>query len=751
MTSALIWQVSSGSSESGNATSLPALESSSSSESLATFRAEIAAERTKLRFMLAYEVSRAVITTTFLPRIILGILERKGLLQDRLFNLMLGEQNLSRIMELSPYTNIRREAYDFLEAPVLLKWFVSRDVPTGAPSSNGTIIPIPIPSFPLLVYLHSRKFIRSTDGAKSGVLVRASRPILLPDIIGRSSSETRARKALFRFVPVLHFLLIEKKGDFSYLESFCGVLRLLFFRTFFSLPRDRSAKRERARRRKGQPNGNEQGRNDKMRCPGHPHLERRVEVFGPVALPVPPSSGGACVGGAPAEIGLEALTLPTSRQLMAVGHDYYKKAPMKMNISHGGVCIFMLGVLLSCDPAAYVRPVAHASYLFRAGGVNSDSIRVTPVGEVALSIPSGQPGREHGGDGLPKKPARAGAWARKQEAMAFALVGAIKHLRLFHSILKLDRKVETFRGILFLRDALLRYDGLFDSLSAPLLLLSCEWGVEYSESTGLVGKPKKSRDKEQSRNKEPEGKSKRDMDQILLPQNTRALRDGFKLCSDKGIQVNDIESDSKVMVDSILDKATQLQTDWLLMLTLTGLIASLKRLLFSCKQAYYNDKEGLDSYSCSRNAFFHQSHVEEYGRRLSSHRRDFAPRRKIRESSRKTAKDLHRTEGMSWAPCVLAMARSEMSVLKDKPKKNRYSDSSTTRAIVKLSLELLSLHFSSTQQLQLLCQASHQTRNSSKKRQGFINTEKGGMGRITRPRLKVRSVIQGKERKGRLK
>ncbi|GJU86646.1 retrovirus-related pol polyprotein from transposon TNT 1-94 [Tanacetum coccineum] len=47
------------SSESGNATSLPSLESSLSSESLATFRAEIAAERTKLRFMLAYEVSRA--------------------------------------------------------------------------------------------------------------------------------------------------------------------------------------------------------------------------------------------------------------------------------------------------------------------------------------------------------------------------------------------------------------------------------------------------------------------------------------------------------------------------------------------------------------------------------------------------------------------------------------------------------------------------------------------------------------------
>ncbi|KAJ4949723.1 hypothetical protein NE237_005578 [Protea cynaroides] len=342
-------------------------------------------------------------------------------------------------------------------APVLLKWFVSRDVPTGAPSSNGTIIPIPIPEFPLLVYLHSRKFIRSMDGAKSGVLVRASRPILLPDIIGRSSSETRARNASFRFVPVLHFLLLESKGDLSYLESFCGVLCLLFFRTLFSLPRDRSAKRERARRRKRQtlrPNGNEQRRNDKMRCPGHPHLERRVEGFGPVAFPVPPSSGGACVGGVPPEIGLEALALPTSRQLMAVGHDYYQKAPMKIHISHGGVCIFMLGVLLSCDPAAYVRPVAHASYLFRAGGVNSDSIRprcsetpgadhterhesagnagwrsrddiiyvrtaprgVDPAsnqafdqgtGEFPLPL-AGQPGRERGGNGLPKKPARAG-------------------------------------------------------------------------------------------------------------------------------------------------------------------------------------------------------------------------------------------------------------------------------------------------------------------------------------------------------
>nr|KYP41147.1 hypothetical protein KK1_037486 [Cajanus cajan] len=47
-------------------------------------------------------------------------------------------------------------------APLLLKLFVSRDVPTRALFSNGTIVPILIPSFPLLV----RKFIRSMDGAK---------------------------------------------------------------------------------------------------------------------------------------------------------------------------------------------------------------------------------------------------------------------------------------------------------------------------------------------------------------------------------------------------------------------------------------------------------------------------------------------------------------------------------------------------------------------------------------------------------
>ncbi|KAL8472811.1 hypothetical protein ACS0TY_029868 [Phlomoides rotata] len=140
-----------------------------------------------------------------------------------------------------------------------------------------------------------------------------------------------------------------------------------------------------------------------MRCPGHPHLERRVEAFRPVAFPVPPSSCGACVGDAPPEIGIEALTLPTSRQLMVVGYDDYQKAPMKMNISHGGVYIFMLGVLLSCDPAAYVRPVAHTSYLFRAklplSNARSESMMTTTVYEAEVMDESA---RQEGSD-CPKK------------------------------------------------------------------------------------------------------------------------------------------------------------------------------------------------------------------------------------------------------------------------------------------------------------------------------------------------------------
>ncbi|KAL0554211.1 hypothetical protein IC582_008128 [Cucumis melo] len=241
-----------------------------------------------------------------------------------------------------------------MTAPILFQWFVSRDVSTGALFSNGTIIPIPISLFLLLVYLHSRKFIHFMDGAKGGVLVRASCPILLPDIIGRILFETQARKASFCFIRLIHFLLLSFKGEVFYFSSFCGVFCLLFFRTLFFLPPHSSVKCEWAQRRKGQrlrplfiEVGNEHGLNSKMRCSGYPHLERRVSDFGPVAFLVCPSLSGACVWGVLPKTELEALALPMSRKLMALGHDYYQKAPRKIHISHGGVCIFILGVLLS--------------------------------------------------------------------------------------------------------------------------------------------------------------------------------------------------------------------------------------------------------------------------------------------------------------------------------------------------------------------------------------------------------------------
>lgn len=43
------------------------------------------------------------------------VLEKKGLLQDRLTNLMLNEHNIDRIMEISPYSDVRKEAYHFIQ------------------------------------------------------------------------------------------------------------------------------------------------------------------------------------------------------------------------------------------------------------------------------------------------------------------------------------------------------------------------------------------------------------------------------------------------------------------------------------------------------------------------------------------------------------------------------------------------------------------------------------------------------------
>lgn len=45
-------------------------------------------------------------------------MENKAILQDKLFNLMVNERNLEPIVNLSPYDDIRKEAYRFIEYKV---------------------------------------------------------------------------------------------------------------------------------------------------------------------------------------------------------------------------------------------------------------------------------------------------------------------------------------------------------------------------------------------------------------------------------------------------------------------------------------------------------------------------------------------------------------------------------------------------------------------------------------------------------
>ena len=153
--STLIFNVSSGSSnESANSggesggSRLPTSESSSSSESLATFRNVIAAENEteiyqriknlenghyysippqtrpgEYEAIVRHHFDQAINVNNFREILDqesfeLQVLERKGLLQDRLQNLMLAERNIERIMELSPYTDVRKEAYHFLQDKV---------------------------------------------------------------------------------------------------------------------------------------------------------------------------------------------------------------------------------------------------------------------------------------------------------------------------------------------------------------------------------------------------------------------------------------------------------------------------------------------------------------------------------------------------------------------------------------------------------------------------------------------------------
>lgn len=127
---------------------LPALESSSSSESLATFRAHIAADYeadifNRIRHLEAghyynlppqtrsgeYEAIvrdhfdqaihvdhlRSIMDMEFAE---VQILEKKALLQEKLVSSMIYEPKIDRILELSPYQNVRAEAFHFVEEQV---------------------------------------------------------------------------------------------------------------------------------------------------------------------------------------------------------------------------------------------------------------------------------------------------------------------------------------------------------------------------------------------------------------------------------------------------------------------------------------------------------------------------------------------------------------------------------------------------------------------------------------------------------
>lgn len=121
--------------------SLPPLESSSSSESLNTFRHVYAADyentiynrRRTLENGNFYNIPpqtrpgeyESIVRQHFDQAITLShlrsamdmeynevlIWEKKALLQDRLFSFMISEENIHRILELSPYEDIRKEVF----------------------------------------------------------------------------------------------------------------------------------------------------------------------------------------------------------------------------------------------------------------------------------------------------------------------------------------------------------------------------------------------------------------------------------------------------------------------------------------------------------------------------------------------------------------------------------------------------------------------------------------------------------------
>nr|YP_009047459.1 cytochrome c biogenesis factor C [Buxbaumia aphylla]AGN74250.1 cytochrome c biogenesis factor C [Buxbaumia aphylla]AHI16119.1 CcmFc [Buxbaumia aphylla] len=267
-------------------------------------------------------------------------------------------------------------------APILFQWLVSRDVPTGAPFFHGTIIPISTSLLSLLVYVHSRGFIRSIDNTERIVLVRA-RSILLPNIIEKSFLKTRAKNAFFLvFILILNFLILKSMGDLSYLESFCGVLCFLLFCTSLLSPnkyrRGTWANKERrlgieemeprrqAQRRKqhqslSRPNRERRQKDGERKNKSKIFLIYLLQFFKTLSF-----NEKAKILAFYSLLALSQayffisenesaehfdrnrffIVCALPKRLMDVGHDFLK-VPMTMKISHGGVCIFIMGVILS--------------------------------------------------------------------------------------------------------------------------------------------------------------------------------------------------------------------------------------------------------------------------------------------------------------------------------------------------------------------------------------------------------------------
>lgn len=228
-------------------------------------------------------------------------------------------------------------------APVVWKWFVSRSIPTGSTSSNGTLIPMPIHSLCSLVVLHARRVIAPWwVSSIVGCLVRSSRRTNQVPMSRRYSETIRARKpdSVLWFLPVL-FISICSNGVIGHLthDSLCGVLRFLLCSTINSKPGSEDMGSSRI---VVEPTGlvrkwstKKQGK-DWHRCvyPIRSVRSGRVEqlaeqVNSHQPLGVPEAS----------------LVARTPYRLLVV----VATAPAPMLISHGGVCLFMLGVDLSFD------------------------------------------------------------------------------------------------------------------------------------------------------------------------------------------------------------------------------------------------------------------------------------------------------------------------------------------------------------------------------------------------------------------